>query len=466
MKKLLFLWLFISIASLHSCTCFGQSVPFAKNGTLKMLYDNRMHPQAVEYKGSVYIVWRGQKGFPYIISYDLDSRKFSKPFMLLTGMEDKVDANKYARDHHYAPVIWVDSKGHFHVLFGCHVISGGVHLISKKPGVMTQWQERPSVSDSVSYPQVHRIYGDKTLIYFRHRGHLGSWTYSVSSDSGRTWVSPENAPVDLDAEPQNGFRADDAASYHNTCVGKDGRTLHVAFIWMVEGHNALDEVRPFLNSRYSSILQQQMYRPPQRFNLYYIRIDLPSGKVFNYAGKELTRPINKQIADRQCLIWDTEMRVAAVPPSIYLDENEQPYFLLAVSDETPYKCWFYFVSYQNNHWIKTAIARTAHPFNACHLLRTDNGMFKAYLITGEGENISKENMDSYGWGDRVEEWISDDNGKNWKLSKDITPIKGYKYQNVKSVSRCIKGTARDMILFYGWQDSNRDGTAFLWDDKE
>ncbi len=53
----------------------SRAVPFANDGQLKMLYDNRMHPLAVEYNNNAYIVWRGRKGNPYIISYDLKTRK-------------------------------------------------------------------------------------------------------------------------------------------------------------------------------------------------------------------------------------------------------------------------------------------------------------------------------------------------------------------------------------------------------
>jgi hypothetical protein len=99
-RELCPLGLVASVAMAQCCACFAQAVPFAENGTLKMLYDNRMHPQAVEYDGSVYIVWRGEKGFPYIIAYDLGGRTFSKPFMLLTGMQDQVDARKYENWFH------------------------------------------------------------------------------------------------------------------------------------------------------------------------------------------------------------------------------------------------------------------------------------------------------------------------------------------------------------------------------
>lgn len=460
------------LLSLASCVvivqcraCFARAVPFADNGALKMLYDNRMHPQAVEYDGSVYIVWRGEKGFPYIISYDLEVREFSKPFMLLAGAEDQVDAKKYKKDHHFSPVIWIDCEGYFHVLSGCHgntpeKYTSGNHVISTRPGDITKWKMVTTpINVSVNYPKAYTIFGNKTLIYFRHGGHLGSWTYRISSDGGRTWVGPENPPVDLDTAPQDGRIADHAGSYHTACVSKDGRTLHVAFVFSRTGYRK-DEPSP-VNSRYNVKLGRD-----SRYNLYYIKVDLASGKAFNYDGKELATPVRKMIADRDCLIWDTQERVAAIGASIYLDENGHPCFLLPVSDETPYKCWFYFVRRQNEQWKKTAIARTSNPFNACHLDRSDDGLFKAYLVTGEGESISAEEMDNYGWGDRVEVWVSDRKSENWKLCKDLTPAEGYKYQNIKFVSHKGREIAGGLILFYGWQDSNGDGTAFLLDDEE
>ncbi len=58
-RELLLLSLASCVVIVQGCACFARAVPFADNGTLKMLYDNRMHPQALEHNGSVYIVWRG-----------------------------------------------------------------------------------------------------------------------------------------------------------------------------------------------------------------------------------------------------------------------------------------------------------------------------------------------------------------------------------------------------------------------
>lgn len=449
--KLLFLWIFISITALHSSTCFGQSVPFATNGTLKMMYDRRMNPQALERNEDVYIVWRGNGGYPYITSYDLKSRKFSKPYQLPCEPNSSLD-QKIKKDHHYSPVIWADRKGHLHVLFGCHR-TPGIHLVSRKPEDITEWKESSSICESISYPQAHQIYDNKILAYFRKGGHLGAWTYRISSDNGKTWKAPPNPVVDLNVEPKDGLMADHAGSYHSTRIGSDGKTLHVAFIWKVEN--------PVLNSRYQSELADHT----RRYNLYYIKIDLPSGNVMNYDGKVLVTPISKKVADEKCLIWDTEERIAAVPPSLYINEKDTPYFLLTLSDETPYRCKFYFVRNTEGKWKKTAIAQTSHYFNAGHLDKSEDGILKAYLVVSDKEIDARQGMDLYGWGHRIEEWVSRDNGENWLLSKDLTPLKDYRYQNIKFVSKGSNGINRDIILFYGWQETDGNGTAFLWDDR-
>ena len=108
-------------------TTSEQAVPFAWDGRLKMLYDNRMHPQAFLYDEKVYIVWRGDKGMPYIRFYDLKTRTFSNPVMVLSGLEDKVELNRYYRDHHFAPVIWMDTN-HATSTF-CRVVTAINHTI-------------------------------------------------------------------------------------------------------------------------------------------------------------------------------------------------------------------------------------------------------------------------------------------------------------------------------------------------
>ena len=439
------------VALLICAVASADAVPFAENGGLKMLYDNRMYPQAVELDGSLYLVWRGSEGFPYTRSYDLATRKFSDPVMILDGLEDTVNKKRYAADHHFAPVIWKDLKNHLHVLFGWHG-ANGMHMVSENPSDITAWRQGPNVADILSYPKIHQVFDNQTLIYFRYMAHLGFWTYRISGDDGDTWRGPVDGLIDMNAPPQTGFMAAHAGSYQTTRVSEDGKTLHVGFIWKVED--------PIPSFRYSKVLHHHV----RRHNLYYLKVDLPTGKVYNYEGRQLPVPVNKEVADRDCLVWDTRGRVAAVGPTIHLDDGE-PSFVLPVSDRTPLESKFYYVRRQGDKWARTAIARTPHPFNSCHLDRDPDGTLQAYLITGLGESVPEPGMNFYGWGHKVERWFSTDNGASWKHGADLTPKLGRKYQNIQFVAKGLREISKDIFLFYGWDTNDGTGTGYLWDGR-
>ncbi len=72
-------------------------------------------------------------------------------------------------------------------------------------------------------------------------------------------------------------------------------------------------------------------------------------------------------------------------------------------------------------------------------------------------------MDGYGWGQRVEKWMSKDGGENWDLVRDLTPVPGLRYQNIQFVSDGLTSEFDDLFLFYGWEDTNSPGIGYLWD---
>ncbi len=429
----------------------AEAVPFASDGSLKMLYDNRMYPQAVESSGQVFVVWRGGKGLPWVRSYDLGSRRFGEARMLLEGVDAEIDAERFERDQHYAPVVWTDGDGRLHVAFGFHR-TPGFHLASSRPSDITAWNSLDPISASISYPQVHRLAENRTLVYFRDGGHLGFWTYRVTGDGGRSWSAPPSAVIDMDAPPQGAPLASHAGSYQTTRVGDDGLTLHIAFIWKVE--------EPIGSDRYGGVLHDYT----RRHNLYYVRTDLETGEVFNVEGKRLPRPVNFAVAQRECLVWDTEGASASVGPAIALDEDGSPSFLLPVSDATPYRSTFYFVHRRDGEWIRTPLAKTGHPFNSTHLESRADGSYRALLIAGDGEANEKGEMNRYGWGDRVEEWQSDTDGRTWRRTRDLTPQPGLRYQSVKSVRGQDGEPRTDLFLYYAWKGEEA-GRAFLVDER-
>ena len=434
-----------------ACVLQAETTPFAENGALKMLYDNRMYPQAVEHDGRVHIVWRGDGGMPWMRSYDLESRRFSEPRILLSGSDLEFDADRFGRDQHYAPVIWAGTDGRVHVAFGFHR-TPGFHLAADPSADSGRWERMPEISHSVSYPQVHRVAAGATLVYFRESGHLGFWTYRTTRDGGLTWSRPDMPVIDMDSPPRESPLAAHAGSYQTTRVGADGRTLHIAFIWKVE--------EPLESDRYGGVLHDYT----RRHNLYYVRADLVTGDVFNVHGKKLPRPVNFATAQRDCLVWDTEGRSASVGPSIALGPAGEPYFLLPVSGRSPYASRFHFVRFEEGKWVRTPLAKTGHPFNSTHLDRRSDGSFRAFLIVGDGEAHEEGEMNRYGWGDRVEEWVSDPSGANWKRSRDLTPEPGLRYQSVKAVHSSDGRAVDGLLLFYSWNRTG-SGTAYLVDER-
>jgi len=441
------------VGSIHAAT----AVSFADNGGLKMLYDNRQFPQAVAHGDTAYIVWRDRAGKPWLRTYGLDSRKFGDPRAMLDDVVPeklKIKESRYRKDHHFAPVIWMDGEERLHAMFGCHN-TPGVHVVSKDARAPGQWMLGGSPSESMSYPKIHRIQGGRSLVYYRHTGHLGMWRYRIIEDGASDWEGPANTGVDLNAEPQDGKHAAHAGSYCTTAVNADGTRLHVAFIWKVE--------EPVFNELYQTTLTGHT----QRYNLYYFFIDLATHQAFNIFGEPVAMPLRKSVADKKCLVWDTGERVAAVGPSIALDRHGLPHFMLPVSDKTPLDSRFHFVTWNEGKWRRVEVTPTLHPFNASHLEVLPDGEFRAFLIAGEGEEVVEEGMDEYGWGKRVEEWVYSEEGMKWERKRDLTPVgrPGWHWQNVQPVigsdGRAIPG----LLLFYGWKERNGAGTAFLWDGR-
>ena len=131
---------------------------------------------------------------------------------------------------------------------------------------------------------------------------------------------------------------------------------------------------------------------------------------------------------------------------------------------------FYFIKNDNGAWRKTSITKTPHPFNNGHLERNSDGSFSAYLIAGAGESIS--HVSKTGHGPATAGATASNGGpqiqrvKTGRLTRDLTPAPGKKWQNVKFVSDGKGETIPGLLLFYGWEEIEGPGTAYLWDNRK
>jgi hypothetical protein len=430
-------------------------VAFAGGGRFKMLYDARQRPQSVHLKGRLYIVYNGDakptsnsKGSarPMLITYDPQSRSFSKPERLGPSRSD----------HHYSPIIWADKENYLHVLHGCHK-TPGKHLISELPvqkgPLKITWHEGPQIAPKLSYPTVFQISDDRELIYYRTDGHISSWTYRISNDNGKTWNGPDHDVTDLDLKGRL-----DWSSYQTKLPSKDGKYLHVVYTDYDDNKNSPDRQRLF-NPRYNTLASNEW-----KYNLSYVKINLENGEVSNTAGRVLKTPIDIDYSKLHCEIWDTDWRGAGVPPAVALDENGDPAFLHVLSEDSLSEHQYYYVRRVDNEWKQTPITHSSHQWNSCYLSKDTDNTLHAYVVVGEGY-LEGGYMDRHGGG-RIEEWVSDDKGNHWTKRREVSPnsqqYAGWRFNNVQPVVRPDGSTVDGMLLYYGWKDENDPkASAFL-----
>lgn len=464
----------------------GQTiVPFATDGQVKMFYDMRMHPSAVAHGDQVFITWRGARGLPQAISYDLETRQFSQQVDVFTGLGFDTDAQVYATDQHTTPVIWRDADGHLNIIAGCYGLKSFEvtpcdKVRSLAPDDITAGWERWTgpLAPSMNYAKVMDTENGGTAIFYRNGGHLGDWTFSQSQDGRSDWITPVAPVIDMNAgaAPDSSCLDFYSGSYSNARIAPDGQTMHVAFVWQQE-FGSLDVWPPELanndcttpiNPRYPD---HEISQGRTRYNLYHLEVDLRSGEVVNYRGEALSTPVTRSIADNQALVLDTADRIFTLPPAIHLGADGQPQFLGVISAETPNSGWFTHIRLVDGAWQETPIVRTSNVWNA-GLLDTDpDGNLRALLVVGDGEALGtgggRTDLNNFGWGDRIEEWISPDEGATWERHRSVVPREGMRFQNLRAVATSNGQYSNDIFMLYGWEaDAGPgEGVAFLWDDR-
>ena len=436
----------ISIAASQTSSS-SQIQAFGINGKRNMLYDARQRPQSVLLHGRLYIVYNGDasatkngKGnaYPMFISYDPQSRKFSK----------SVRIGPKSTDHHYSPIIWADESDCLHVLHGCHR-TPGTHLVSSKPVVAgeidVRWKEATGIAPSMSYPTVYRIYDDKEVMAYRVDGHTGSWTYRISEDNGETWTGPEKDVTDLNAKGRI-----DWSSYRTVLPSGDGKYLHMVY---TDYDDYITKKTPdrLFNPRYDRIVDNEW-----KYNLHYVKINLQNHEVVNADGKALKTPIDIDYSMRHCLIWNTEWRGAGIPPVIALEPKGEPTFLHILSGTDLKTHSYFYVRRENGKWLQTRICHSNHNWNGGYLVHGADGVVRAYLITGKGY-LEGGYMDDRGGGS-LEEWISEDKGNTWRMNRDLTPDRkrypGWRFNHIQPAVWANGEIVDGMLLFYGWQDND------------
>jgi hypothetical protein len=437
---------------------------FGFGGSKKMLYDVRQRPQAIYFNNKVYIGFKGggteaadgiggrvAPTWASLLSYDPSTREFSKP----------IKFGNTTTDHHDCPVIWADKDDHLHLLYKAHN-EPGIHLVAKQPGTMgkseADWEVLPDIARKVSYPTVYRLHDDSDMVYFRTAGHSSSWSYKITRDNGRSWTGPENDVTNLDL-----INFPEWSSYQAKIISEDHKTLHVVFTDYDDVKS--NDPKRLYNPRYEQVVSNE-----HKYNLSYVRINLDTHEVSNFAGEVLETPVHYETARKKCRIWDTVWRGAGVPPALSLDENGNPEILHVLSEENIETHGYYYVRFVDGEWKKTRITSSNHQWNSGYLKRDGKDHLHAYVIVGEGY-ADREGINYSHGGGRIEHWLSTDAGNSWDLHRDITPdagqYPGWSFNNVQPVLRQDGSVVDGMLVFYGWLDGTKpDAVAFLLDESD
>ncbi|MBR1918770.1 MAG: BNR-4 repeat-containing protein [Spirochaetales bacterium] len=406
----------------------GCGHPFAVNGFEKMLYDARQSPVAITHKDKLYVAWGGgNDGLPrpHIIEYDMKKGKWSEAIR-------PAELEREAPDHHMNPVLWVDDQDRLHMLFGVHC-SPGTHIYTPEPGNIERWEKGPQIAPDITYPKIMKKADGTLIMFYRVLAHMGWWTYITSRDGGFSWTKPLSL-IDFDRDPVEG-EDDWASSYHNCRMSRDGKSLHLGFVYFHE------------RGMYGWIHPIYKVKPgvQTRFDLYYARVDIDSGRIFDIDGNELQRPLSRHLAE-SAKIWSTFPLLTNIP-SLYIDEYDNPGFLLVRStEEGMRRCNFHYITRIDGSWQRAMFSETNSTWAGSCIHKDEDGNLAAYVIASseEGEKLT------YGGGD-IEKWVSRD-GSEWKKAGRICPQEGLIYNNPMFAEKSDgSGPDTRFLLTFGWE---------------
>ena len=414
-----------------------------------MIYDARMGPVAVADGDRIVIVYQaaeeGLPGHPHITTFDRCQGRWSEPRRLGTAA---------GLDHHFAPIIWLDDSGHWHVLYNCH-FSPGVHLVSRKAHDVGEWDEGTQIGQSISYPSVWRLSGGRRVMVYRVEGHLGYWIYRLSDDGGRSWGN-ERLLLDFDYKPRNEVDRW-AGSYLLPELSRDGRRMHIGFCYWDE--------RDGCHGRYR--FKRDLLT---RYHQYYLELEPDSGRLRTVDGRELTAPVNRAAAEA-AIVYDSGDELTNFP-SVAADDADRPMLLAPISHDDPWRCRFHFFRWDGHAWRQSIICDTDNTWSASRFVETGDNCLAVDLVVGQG----KGEECFYGGGE-VQRWRSSDGGASWQCEQSFVPHPGLLYNNVRPVELAEGGRLADSFVLYGWQgpggvwavpgyetESRNRGLAWLWLD--
>ena len=284
----------LTFIMLLSISCKAQKVNYFSNNA----YGEPIVGKSGEYyKGVTYVAYQGEKEDPYVVAYDHKNKKWIGPYKAGTSLLGKTPGKKI--DNHGKPTLVVDGEGYIHLVFGGHGgtpnlgentlgnYNGGkqIHVKSKKPLDISQWEEVENISPFGTYSQFLKMDNGDMYLFYRHGAHRSNWVYQVSKDNCRTF-----SPVVsfLKAKP--------------TSPNEKSSDVWDSWYIYLEKGNKNDIV---VSYNYHLCYGVGNIHYGERHNCYYMRLDTEKNEWFNVAGEKIQIPVTKEYADSMTLVVNT-----------------------------------------------------------------------------------------------------------------------------------------------------------------
>ncbi|MDQ8201262.1 BNR-4 repeat-containing protein [Pelagicoccus enzymogenes] len=248
--------------------------------------------------GKIYVAYEGDLTDPYMISYDLETKRWDGPYK---AGHSTLSKNGRKLDGHGYPAFEQDVDGYFHVVFGGHggekedglnphsidtSHAGGrlKHVVSDRPNDISSFSEKADVSPFASYAETCKMANGDIYFFTRAGTHKSPWVYYKMKSGTQTFEPP--------------------VAITWPTPRKDDPMLVDMFYVKIEKASDTEILVTSMNHLCNF---QEIHTPrhDDRFNAYYMKMDTSDDTFYNVEGEKLTLPITKAVADEKTLVYDS-----------------------------------------------------------------------------------------------------------------------------------------------------------------
>jgi hypothetical protein len=372
---------------------------FAENGFGKPV-QSIQHPMGEYYKGVTYVAYQGPHEDPYVCSYNHKTKAWKGPFKAGISALGKtpISTDPTKIDNHGKPALLVDTEGYIHLIFGGHggnlslginslgTIGRGemMHVVSKKPFDISDWEELKNISPLGTYSQWVKTRNGTIYLFYRHGSHRSNWVYQKSTDNARTFA----APVSI-------------LKYKKT-IDK-ALTYDSWYAWFQEGAD---------NSIVSTFNYHLCGTGPGhsslRLNSYFMKMNTETETWETISGEKLKMPLTKESADEFVKIHDSngkKTQLGTIQSNIYGDPHL--YFKSKGS--------FFYANWQKDKWNLIKVNDAEFNLGDADISIEKENEIKFLATT------STNNTDEIAW------WDTKDKGQSWIQETPMITSKSGKY---------------------------------------